>query len=130
MKMIILCRQRRFSLPQCRKPELMLGGMRRAHAELVESKFMVRLTELDQKIQDAIRLHSVMLIIETDVQRMVSTPIRMVVDPTLTGLNQMLAKGENTLGMIFDLIIWSRGALISVNYIINYSLMNRHFHIH
>ena len=63
MKMIILCRQRRFSLPQCRKPELMLGGMRRAHAELVESKFMVRLTELDQKIQDAIRLHSVMLII-------------------------------------------------------------------
>ena len=108
----------------------MLGGMRRAHAELVESKFIVRLTELDQKIQDAIRLHSVMLIIETDVQRMVSTPICMVVDPTLTGLNQMLAKGENTLGMIFDLIIWSRGALISVNYIINYSLMNRHFHIH
>ena len=98
-------------ITQCRKPELMLEGMRRAHAELVASKFMIRLIDLDQKIQDAINqapfrhAHPWRLMFKESI----STPIRMVVDPTMTGLNQMLAKGENTLGMIFDLIIRSRG---------------------
>ena len=110
-------------ITQCRIPELMLGGMRWAHAELVESKFMVRVRPEDPKCIKSGYIQSC-LSMETDVQRMISTLICVVVDPTMTELNQMLAKGENTLGMIFDLIIWSRGALISVNYIINYTLMN------
>ena len=37
-----------------------------------------------------------------------STPVRLVVDPTMSGLNILLAKGENKLGNIFDIITCSR----------------------
>ena len=38
----------------------------------------------------------------------ISTPVRMVVDPTMTGFNLLLAKGENRLGYIFDIIVKKR----------------------
>ena len=38
----------------------------------------------------------------------ISTPVRMVVDPTMTGFNLLLAKGENQLGYIFDIIVRNR----------------------
>ena len=37
-----------------------------------------------------------------------STPVRLVVDPTMSGLNIVLAKGENNLGNIFDILTCSR----------------------
>ena len=37
-----------------------------------------------------------------------STPVRLVVDPTMSGLNILLAKGENNLGNIFDILVQSR----------------------
>ena len=37
-----------------------------------------------------------------------STPVRLVVDPTMSGLNILLAKGENNLGNIFDILTCSR----------------------
>ena len=37
-----------------------------------------------------------------------SMPARLVVDPTLSGLNILLAKGENNLGNIFDILTRSR----------------------
>ena len=37
-----------------------------------------------------------------------STPVRLVVDPTMSGLNILLAKGENNLGNIFDILVRSR----------------------
>ena len=37
-----------------------------------------------------------------------STPVRLVVDPTMSGLNILLAKGENNLGNIFDILTRSR----------------------
>ena len=37
-----------------------------------------------------------------------STRVRLVVDPTMSGLNILLAKGENNLGNIFDILIRSR----------------------
>merc|ERR1711911_458614 len=38
----------------------------------------------------------------------VSTPIRMIVDPTMTGLNLILAKGENRLGNLVEILIRNR----------------------
>ena len=35
----------------------------------------------------------------------ISTPVRLVVDPTMSGLNMMLAKGENRIGSINDILI-------------------------
>ena len=37
-----------------------------------------------------------------------STPVRLVVDPTMSGLNILLAKSENNLGNIFDILSRSR----------------------
>ena len=37
-----------------------------------------------------------------------STLVRLVVDPTMSGLNILLAKGENNLGNIFDILVRSR----------------------
>ena len=37
-----------------------------------------------------------------------STPVRMVVDPTMTSLNLILAKGENKIGSLFDILILNR----------------------
>ena len=38
----------------------------------------------------------------------ISTPIRLVVDPTMTGLNLILPKGENRLGSINQILIGNR----------------------
>ena len=38
----------------------------------------------------------------------ITTPVRMVVDPTMTVFNLLLAKGENCLGYIFDIIVRNR----------------------
>ena len=38
----------------------------------------------------------------------ISTPNRLVVDPTMTGLNQILPKGENRLGSINQILIGNR----------------------
>ena len=37
-----------------------------------------------------------------------STPVRLVVDPMMSGLNILLAKGENNLGNIFVILVRSR----------------------
>ena len=39
---------------------------------------------------------------------LVSTPIRMIVDPTMTGLNLILAKGENRLGNLAEILVRNR----------------------
>ena len=38
----------------------------------------------------------------------ITTPVRMVVDPTMTKLNEILAKGENRIGLIFTIMIRCR----------------------
>ena len=45
------------------------------------------------------------LVLKTD---SVSTPVRMVVDPSMTGFNIILAKGENSLGLIFTILMRCR----------------------
>ena len=42
----------------------------------------------------------------------ITTPIRLVVDPTFTGLNLTLAKGANRLGQMFDIIVRNCGCSV------------------
>jgi hypothetical protein len=96
---------------QCRKPELHKVEMRKAHAELVNKGYMKKLSDFDAKAQEKIigapfrHYYPWRTVEKTD---SVSTPIRMVVDPTMTGLNLILAKGENRLGKMNEILIRNR----------------------
>ena len=75
--------------------------MRIAHSELVERDFMTKLSDLPDHLQEFIRTadfnhyYCWRVVYKEDSQ---STPVRLVVDPTMSGLNILLAKGENNLG--------------------------------
>ena len=80
---------------QCRKPDRLKEGMRKVHEDLVEKGFMMKLSEMSQEIQGLIERaefnhYYPWNIVENEGS--ISTPMRMVVDPSMTGLNQTLAK--------------------------------------
>ena len=93
---------------QCRKNERVKEGMRDVHKDLVEKGFMKKLEDLNDQEQDFIRSSGFRhynpwrLVMKTD---SLSTPVRMVVDPTMTMFNLLLAKGENRIGLIFNIIV-------------------------
>ena len=81
---------------QCRKPDKMKEGMRKVHQELVEKGFMVKLETMSPADQWSIKNaefqhYHPWNIVENE--NSLSTPMCMCVDPTVTGLNQTLAKG-------------------------------------
>ena len=85
--------------------------MRIVHRDLVEKDFMTKLVDMSEEapkcIKDAgFRHHNPWRIVMKEDS--ISTPVRMVVDPTMTGFNLLLAKGENSLGYIFDIIVRNR----------------------
>ena len=93
---------------QCKKPDRMKEGMRQVHEDLVEKGFMKKLScmnsEVKQLIKDAEFVHYYPWnIVENEGS--ISTPMRMVVDPSMTGLNQTLAKGENTMGNMLNILL-------------------------
>ena len=96
---------------QCRKPDQMKEQMIKSHAELVEQGFMSRLHDMPEKIKELINnapflhYHPWRIVSKED---SISTPIRLVVDPTMTGLNLILPKGENRLGSINQILIGNR----------------------
>ena len=96
---------------QCRKPEDEKEGMRIAHKELVDKGFMIKIQELPEEIQDMIKtaefqhFYPWFIVKKED---SISTPIRMVVDPSCTGMNTILPKGENKMGNIVEMIIRNR----------------------
>ena len=96
---------------QCRKSDVTKDKMRIVHKELVDKKFMVRIRDLpnDKRkfIESAPFRHYYPWRMVERVDS-VSTPLRMVVDPTMTGLNSLLAKGENRLGNINRILIYNR----------------------
>ena len=85
--------------------------MRISHTELVERNFMIKLTDQPGEIQRFFDLalfchyHPWKMVAKED---SISTPIRLVVDPTITGLNLILPKGENRLGSINQILICNR----------------------
>lgn len=96
---------------QCNKPDAMKESMREVHRDLVKQGFITRLSDLSKEIQRMIKESPFMhfypwrMVIKPD---SVSTEVRMVVDPTMTGLNLILPKGENNLGRMNDILIRAR----------------------
>ena len=96
---------------QCKKNEEQKEGMRIVHKEFVEKDFMTRLSDMDEESQKYIKdagfqhYNPWRIVLK---ENSISTPVRMVVDPTMTGFNLLLAKGENRLGYIFNIIVRNR----------------------
>ena len=93
---------------QCRKPDRLKEGMKRVHEDLVEKGFMIKLSKMSKEVQGLIdqtefNHYYPWNIVENEGS--ISTPMRMVVDPSKTGLNQTLAKGENKMGNIFVILV-------------------------
>ena len=101
---------------QCRKPENHKAEMRKTHTDLLEKKFMKKILEFEPDIQNFIKMapfrhyYPWKTVEKPD---SVSTPCRLVVDPTQSGLNLLLAKGENRLGKMSEILIRNRVKLYS-----------------
>ena len=96
---------------QCRMSKEQQQGMIIVQKELIEKDFMKRLDDCNRETQDFINNASFQyynpwrIFLKED---SISTPVRMVVDPTVTSFNLLLAKGEHRLGYIFDIIVRNR----------------------
>ena len=96
---------------QCKHSERLKEGMRKVHADLVQQGFIEKLSSLPPEhlniIENAPFRHFMpwRIVERTDSE---STPVRMVVDPTMTGMNLILPKGENNLGRMNDIIMRAR----------------------
>ena len=83
-------------------------GMRKVHADLVEKGFMVKLEDMAVKTREMIKnapfqhYNPWRLVMKMD---SMTTPVRMVLDPTMTSFNKILAKRENNIGSLFTIMI-------------------------
>ena len=96
---------------QCKRPESVKTHMRKAHAELVEKGFMKKVSHLPKEHQDlinngAFRHYMPWRTIEKPESK--TTPWRYVVDPSMSGLNVCLAKGQNKMKKIPDILTRAR----------------------
>ena len=93
---------------QCNKQENVKEQVRKAHQELVDKGYMQELSTLPWQTQELIasapfrHFYPWRAVYKED---SVTTPVRLVVDPTMTGLNKILAKGTNMLSRIPELLI-------------------------
>ena len=95
----------------CRKPSEVKESLIRVHKDLVDKGFMKKLTDLTPKQQDTIRTAAFKHYMPWNVAHKpdsASTPHRITVDASITGLNEILAKGENQLSQIPDILIRNR----------------------
>lgn len=96
---------------QCKKSPAAKEAMRQVHKDLVAKGFMKKLSDLtdDQQklINKALFLHFYPWSIVIN-EGSLSTRARLVVDPTMSGLNLIIAKGENRLGKIAEILLRSR----------------------
>ena len=96
---------------QCRKQSNVKAAMVEVHKDLVSKGFMSKVSDLDPETQEIINVapfrhfYPWRIVYKED---SVSTPVRIVVDPTMTGLNFLLAKGENHLGSMIEILISNR----------------------
>lgn len=95
---------------QCRLPEEKKDCIRKVHADLVSKGFLKKLCDLPPEhqklIKDAPFRHYMPW--RTVNKDSASTPLRIVVDPSMSGLNLILAKGENKIKRMNDIIMRSR----------------------
>ena len=96
---------------QCRKPDKMKTEMRKVHQDLVNKGFMKKLCDLNpeqQSIVNNAKFRHIMPWRIAEKLDSLSTPYRMVVDASVTGLNDILAKGENRMSKINHILIRNR----------------------
>ena len=96
---------------QCRKSEESKAEMRKVHKDLVERGFMKKLSNLNPQQQSIVKnaeFKHYMPWRTAEKANSVSTPYRMVVDASVTGLNEILAKGVNNMAKINDILIRNR----------------------
>ena len=95
---------------QCRKNDTIKQGIRATHKDLLEKGFMKRLSALPKEEQALIHNADFRHYMpwRSVYKESVSTPVRMVVDASCTGINEVLAKGTNSVQSIFDILIRSR----------------------
>ena len=92
---------------QCRKPEQVKAQVRVAINDLVNQGFMVKLSSLPTDVRQDIanapvyHFYPWRAVYKLD---SVTTPVRVVVNPTITGLNEILAKGTNMLLSIPEIL--------------------------
>ena len=96
---------------QCKKPKIIRDAITETHQGLVDQGFMVKRKDLPNDIKNMINeagfLHYMPWHIAVK-EGSLSTPYRMVVDASMTGLNEILAKGENRMTKITDILIRNR----------------------
>ena len=85
-------------------------GIRTVIDDLVEKQFMKKITDLPEEHQKLIENSKFKHYMpwRTVSKESASTPLRIVVDPSMSGLNLILAKGENKLKRINDILIRAR----------------------
>ena len=96
---------------QCRKNEATKEGIRSTHKDLIERGFMSKMDDLPEEHQKIISdapFRHVMPWRAVYNENSFSTPVRMVVDASCTGINEILSKGQNKLQTIFEIILRSR----------------------
>ena len=96
---------------QCKKNAHVKAEMVKAQKDLMSKGFMMPLKDLPHHNQQAIAeapnrhyfpWHTVYK------EDSVSTPVRMVVDPRTSGLNDLLAKGENVVSKVIEILVRNR----------------------
>ena len=96
---------------QTRLPDDKKVGLRNVINELVEKQFLKKLVDLPVEHQALVNNSTFKhympwrTFLKPDSE---STPVRPVVDPSMTGLNLILAKGENKLKRINDILVRAR----------------------
>ena len=103
---------------QCKKPEDIKTQIRKAQSELAEKLYMVPLKKLPTETQNFINNAPFKHVYPWKAVYKVgsaTTPVRLVVDPTMTGLNEILAKGSNMLSKIPELLVNFRSHKFSWN---------------
>ena len=93
---------------QCMKSPEIKEQLRKTHQDLVDQGFMHNIADMDPEKQSLVYkapFRHYYLWRAVFKESSASTPVRIVVDPTATGLNCILAKGSNMLGRIPEVLL-------------------------
>ena len=95
---------------QCKKPNEMRAGMSEAFRDLESRGFLKKTSDLTQDQRDAINASGFKhyMPYRGVARDSMSTQMRLVVDPSMTGLNMILAKGINTILPLPGILLRSR----------------------
>ena len=96
---------------ECKRPENVKDELVKVHKDLVEKGFLMKVSDLSdhkQKIINNAGFQHYMPWTTAEKAGSVSTPYRMVVNASITGINELLAKGETNIARINDILIRNR----------------------